>query len=99
MIEVIFLGVGAAVIGWVFVCILCEPGEIFGAFPVWLEKYAPKFFFNLLTCEKCTAGQLAFWSYLAYFYDNYDLFGHLFASSLAIFTAYFITLIYYKLSN
>lgn len=98
MIISLFIGASSAVVAWSFVCILCEPGEILGRFPVWLEGLGrSNIFFKILTCERCLAGQLAFWIYPAYTLDGYNLWGHIFAASLSVLLAYFITLLSNKL--
>ena len=100
MLSALFVGLASAVIAWVFVCILCEPGEVFGRFPVWLEKKAGKsFIFDLLTCEKCTAGQLALCTYPFYIWPSYNAYFHILTISIAILTANFITLISNKIER
>jgi hypothetical protein len=98
MITSIYIGITAAVISWSFVCLLCDTGEIFGRFPVWLEGLGrSNVFFKILTCERCLAGQLALWVYPAYTLQCYNLWGHIFAANLAVLIAAFITFIFNKL--
>lgn len=95
-----FIGFGCAVMAWTFVCILCEPGEIFGKLPVMLEKAGKKsIVFQVLTCEKCLSGQLALWMYPAHQFHQYDVFNHLFVTCFAILCAYFVTLLANKLER
>ena len=39
----------------------------------------------ILTCEKCVAGNIVFWLYLFYHWDNYTVLEHIFYTTFAIY--------------
>lgn len=65
-----------AIVAWVYVCILTQPGQILSWWKKFLSKYLVKetddekgyqikvhwIWKPLVDCEKCVAGQLALWT-------------------------------------
>jgi len=91
----ILIGISA----YVFSRILIDPDMIFGwwnnvlnKIPDWLAKPLGK-------CEYCLAGQLSFWYYLIYFFNDYDVANHIVYTSLSIFTVEIINLYSAKNGN
>lgn len=71
-----------AVVGYVWVYVLTEPGMILG-FVRRLKR--PAWVAELLTCEYCFTGQLALWSYVYYFWESYSIPEHIVTVCLSIF--------------
>lgn len=103
MIDCIEIGISCAVVGFTFVYILCDVGEIFGQLPPFIESkfgnYSQSQITRLFLCPKCFSGQLALWVYPVLQYQFYNLFAHILTISIAILTAYFTTLIANKLNE
>lgn len=117
----ILYGVQYGIIGYVYVCILTQPGEVLGGWREWLE-WQHFVYFNkkaieldkdatdyvsqkkwilkpILTCEKCVAGQIAFWLYPIASKATYSLSGHLAAICTAILIAQTLPFVWKKIKN
>lgn len=79
--------------GFVWVRLLCQPGEVFDFVPGWFMGLAgrgdwgEKAYKALCGCSKCHAGQIAFWS--AFVCDR-DVFEAFTVFVLAVFVAWFL---------
>lgn len=91
----ILIGISA----YVFSRILIDPDMIFGIWNTILNKMPEWLAKPLGKCEYCLAGQLAFWYYLIYFFNEYDFVNHILYTSLSIFTVEIINLYSAKNGN
>ena len=103
----LLFGVLAGVFSYVWTRHLVQPDNIFDFFPglvrlvltgtaksVGLDElpsWKRKIMFAAYYCAKCNAGQVAFWSYLYFFWGYYDMFSHFLIVLTAIFTAIVLT--------
>jgi len=79
MIATIFIAITA----FVYSNILTQPGEIFGNLYKKLDEFfntdkrsctglgLHPIFKMIMACEKCVSGQLAFWFFMAHYYNGY----------------------------
>lgn len=104
----IWIALSYAVVGFTWINFMVLPGGIFDGLPPLFQdkcgdsRIPNKLFHVLFLCEKCFAGQLAFWTYypLAVPYQNirYDMLDHFLVIILSIFFAGFINRLYLRLS-
>lgn len=109
--DYFFYSLLTAIAAFTYSYILTEPGEFFGKIHMWISDYFKNdqrmnegqplhpLYKMIIGCEKCVAGQIALWSFLAFNYDNYSIkaaFAHVLYVSLTIFLAAVIKGIYIK---
>lgn len=111
MIATIFISITA----FTYSYILTQPNEIFGRLRIVLEQWfkhdqrlvahkGPHPIYKMIMwCEKCVSGQLSFWIYLAWHYDQYlhgnilyNAIEHIFFTATTIFLTTIIKSLYIK---
>lgn len=83
----------SSIVAFVYAGILVQPGELLDWVPIVAIKITSnkKLHKVMFACEKCVAGQLAFWTYLLN--SDYNIFDHIYTTFLSIFiTAFLIKL-------
>jgi len=82
--QTLELAILSAVLGFVYVDILSAPGMILA----WLQRLIDRTpLSHLFQCPYCLAGQIALWSYPAFYWHSYLLTNHFLTIIIAIFTA------------
>ena len=74
-----------AIVSWVYINILAEPGMIFGWLRKLVNRWVAPLSDPLVNCEYCNAGQIALWFYLIKYWCDYDIFEHIAYISVTIF--------------
>jgi|SRR6056297_4277900 len=99
MIDQLYISLHAALIGICWVYILTEDSGIFSWWPAVVHKVSghPMVFKIAYQCEKCIAGQVAFW--WAFFYFSYDLWMAVCCSLYAMLIAYVTGLLLQKIDR
>ena len=116
MIATIFISISA----FVYANILSQPGEVFGKWYGFLNnlfqtdkrivegKGLHPIFKMIIGCEKCVSGQLAFWFFMAHYYNGYlsgthsfiyNVFEHILFTCTTIFLTTIIKSLYEKYIN
>jgi hypothetical protein len=72
--------------------VLMQYGNILFFYTLFLEKLPEYIAKPLGQCEKCFAGQLAFWYYIAKYFHKYNAINHIFFVSFSIFLTWYISL-------
>lgn len=76
IVTILILSFPVAVIALVYSCILTDADMIMGKPFAWSVTHLPTWLHKpLISCEKCVAGQIAFWSYpycIIYHYPDFD---------------------------
>lgn len=89
--ELITFVLFAAVTGYTFTALLLSPGELLDFLPALVHRLTKSDrVLQVLQCEKCFAGQLAFWLYPLIFWTEYDWQHHFMVVIFSIFTAHVI---------
>lgn len=100
------LGFLIGLLAFVYTYLLTEPNAIFHGLYMWLYKFFKTqeredegrpihpLFMVLIHCEKCFAGQSAFWIYVFSNFYNYNFLQHIFFTAYAIFIAAIIKALY-----
>jgi hypothetical protein len=86
-IELAILSLLLAVVGYVYVYVLTDMGNILGWWYDLLTNHIKNQYLlkPLLTCEYCVVGQLAFWFYIYWCWYSYNIVQHIFFICLSIF--------------
>lgn len=100
MLTLYFQGLAVAVVAYTYAAILTEGGMILNFWFNFLDRkfgtasgnprqgkppVALWLFKPLIGCFKCVAGQMALWFYLIAYFNNYNLFEHIFIICLSIY--------------
>ena len=88
-----------SVVAFVYSGILTKPGEVFDFVPGLVVRLTSRVWIHKVTfyCEKCIAGQIAFWAYLVSSYQSYNPFTHVVVVSLSILMAAFFHKLWQKI--
>lgn len=114
ILSITITGILIGITAFVYSQILTQPGEIFAGLYRRLDNFfntdersckglgLHPVFKMIMACEKCVAGQMAFWFYIAFNYKEYltgdllNLIPHILLIGISIFTAITIKIIYTK---